>query len=89
MLVAVTLLAAVLVAPGAAQASDGLVPCCDTTTCQLVEAINCNHPEMGTSCDGVACSGCCQGLAGNPNGCGSEFGKVACLQGNGNFLCLR
>jgi len=63
-----------------------LVPCCDTTTCQLVSSTNCNHPESGTSCSGAACSGCCQGLAGNPNTCSSEQGRVACLQGNGSFL---
>src|SRR5512143_3187438 len=81
-----SVVAILLVAPIAARGDDQLVPCCDTSTCQLVLEQNCKHPESGTTCDGVACSGCCQGLAGNPNLCSDNFGKVACVQGAGNFL---
>lgn len=88
-LAAVTLLAAVVVTPGRAQASDGSVACCDTGTCSVVTpAVNCNHPADGspTSCSGVACSGCCQNFGGNPKACDSELGEVACRQANGTFM---
>lgn len=69
-------------------AQETLVACCSpgSNTCQLLTETNCTDARgivEGTSCTNVACTGCCQGLAGNPNACSSSFNVVACREGNG------
>jgi hypothetical protein len=71
-----------------ANAKDSLVACCSplSDSCQLITETQCTDAKgivEGTSCTNVRCTGCCEGIAGNPNACSSSYNIVLCLESTG------